>query len=568
MKKTIGILLALILALTMLPSAAFAEGEITDFDGLKAAAGTAGEYTLGADIAVSETLEISADVTINGGGKTLTYGKGFTGSVFKVNNGGKLTLKNVVIDGGYTDWGVNTDNNTITFVAGSGIIKTDATIYNNKGTVTLEGITIKNLVRPDEGNGANQATGLLRNESGTATMTNIIMDNCFGGHGLLLRSNGGMTSVIGATVTNSVAIKNGALIYVAGNSNVTIDSLNFSNSKFRDNGLITIYYGGTISIKNSTFSNNTVYGSSANGWGGIIYTHDNVPHSITLEQTNITYNSVKETSSGSIVGNGVGEIKIKNSTISVNGGAIYVFANDTMTVDGGTIENNVRISENGHLINNSTIDGSVLVAHYKGWTDQCTGSAYVTNTGTITGDLTINTKSEDSTSSGNVKGHITVTNGKLTITGGYYGDSIEAITPYLADGLRAVPSDNPEYTCMVVPAGVVRVSFDVNGGDALVPSFTYTDGQGVLSQFPAATRANYRFNGWYTAPMGGTRIVEGSIFTADTTVFAQWTYIESGSSGDDYPIFTTPAPAPAPIGLPTTGDMTIFEMILSWLGLL
>ena len=587
MKKTIGILLALILALTMLPSAAFAEGEITGFDGLKAAAGTAGEYTLGADIAVSETLEISADVTINGGGKTLTYAEGFTGSVFKVNNGGKLTLKNVVIDGGYTDWSVNTDNNTITFVAGSGTPKSAAPVTNANGIVVLSGITITNLVRDMSNKEINSAL-LETKYSGSATLTDIRMENCYGGGGLLVSAEQGANVTINGNseVSNSSAIKNGAFIRCVGGIQITIDGLKVHDNNFSNNGLVMAGHGkNTVKFENSEFKNNTHYGNSL---GGIFYAftqdyNSSNNNTVSITNTAITDNQTQGNGSGSLVISTTSKTNLtieKGCNISGNGGSIFVSEDGILTIDkGATIEEDVRISKRGQLINNGTINGSAIVGHYDNWDNPCPGSAYVTNNGTITGGLTIRAKwtSPGSTSSGNVKGTTTFTTttdentGKtsnLTITGGYYGNSIEEITPYLADGLRAIPSDNPEYICMVVPASMVRVSFDVNGGDALVPSFTYTDGQGVLSQFPAATRANYRFNGWYTAPMGGTRIVEGSIFTADTTVFAQWTYIGSGSSGDDYPIFTTPAPAPAPIGLPTTGDMTIFEMILSWLGLL
>ena len=46
-------------------------------------------------------------------------------------------------------------------------------------------------------------------------------------------------------------------------------------------------------------------------------------------------------------------------------------------------------------------------------------------------------------------------------------------------------------------------------------------------------QGKYRFKGWYTAKTGGTEVTEETIFTADTTVYAHWTYTGGdGSSGD------------------------------------
>lgn len=561
MKKTIGILLALILALTMLPSAAFAEGEITDFAGLKAAAGTAGEYTLGADIAVSETLEISADVTINGGGKTLTYGEGFTGSVFKVNNGGKLTLKNVVIDGGNAwEWrlddNISSEENNATRYDDSisrpeaGKILAVPTFNISSGTLSLENSTIRNAVYNVESASYNNDCGIIYAEGGKITLSGV-----------------NISKIAGTIVKSS-----GTAVELKGSSTIS-DCYGCGNK-----GGLFIISGGTIDMENTSIKNNKTWVRSGEVFGIV----NNAVFTMNSGEidSNVCRHGGSNTSGSMICVESGGKFIMNGGSITNNVGFRAGAISSRWTVGNHGVDNGIHL--NGGIISGNTTklsdwkEASVFVRGTLNINSNMTVSGIVVsdsdsklnNLGTIIGDLIINNASAAATSSGNVKGHITVTNGTLTITGGYYGDSIEAITPYLADGLRAVPSDDPEYTCMVVPAGAVRVSFDVNGGDALVPSFTYTDGQGVLSQLPAATRANYRFNGWYTAPMGGTRIIEGSIFTADTTVFAQWTYIESGSSGDDYPIFTTPAPAPAPVGLPTTGDMTIFEMILSWLGLL
>ena len=72
------------------------------------------------------------------------------------------------------------------------------------------------------------------------------------------------------------------------------------------------------------------------------------------------------------------------------------------------------------------------------------------------------------------------------------------------------------------------ISFDVNGGNGTIASQT-TSGH-KLTSLPTATRSgSYSFVGWFTAASGGTEITLSYEFTADTTVYAHWTY--TGSSG-------------------------------------
>ncbi|GBU24343.1 hypothetical protein R83H12_00971 [Fibrobacteria bacterium R8-3-H12] len=72
-----------------------------------------------------------------------------------------------------------------------------------------------------------------------------------------------------------------------------------------------------------------------------------------------------------------------------------------------------------------------------------------------------------------------------------------------------------------VPQYTVR--FDANGGTlAAGTEFGKTDASGKVTQ-PTPTRTGYTFNGWYTAATGGTSVPASNPFTANTTVYAQWT---------------------------------------------
>ena len=77
------------------------------------------------------------------------------------------------------------------------------------------------------------------------------------------------------------------------------------------------------------------------------------------------------------------------------------------------------------------------------------------------------------------------------------------------------------------------ITFDVNGGIGTIPSQT-TSGR-KLSSLPTAIHSgSYSFAGWYTAISSGTQITTTYTFSADTTVYAHWTYTGGGGGGGSY----------------------------------
>ena len=75
------------------------------------------------------------------------------------------------------------------------------------------------------------------------------------------------------------------------------------------------------------------------------------------------------------------------------------------------------------------------------------------------------------------------------------------------------------------------VTFDGNGGTPSVGSMTTTDWK--LTSLPSASRSgSYSFYGWYTEKSGGTKITTDTVFHANATVYAHWTY--TGGDGGDY----------------------------------
>lgn len=101
-KKIIGILLAVLMVISMLPVAVFATDEnaaVTDEASLLAALANGGDIELGADITATQVWEISKDTTIDGKDFTVTRDAAFKGDLVVVDTGVTLYLSNVTLDG-------------------------------------------------------------------------------------------------------------------------------------------------------------------------------------------------------------------------------------------------------------------------------------------------------------------------------------------------------------------------------------------------------------------------------------------------------------------------------------
>ena len=127
--------------------------------------------------------------------------------------------------------------------------------------------------------------------------------------------------------------------------------------------------------------------------------------------------------------------------------------------------------------------------------------------------------------------------------------------------------DSPDNPDIPIP-NTYTITFDPNGG-SVVPASAKTTIDGKLAVLPVPTRANYSFQGWYTAINGGVAITIDTVFTQDATMYARWSYNGSGgpnggggSTGGDigYPSGSTGGDASAPsysITVPATDGGTV-----------
>ena len=99
------------------------------------------------------------------------------------------------------------------------------------------------------------------------------------------------------------------------------------------------------------------------------------------------------------------------------------------------------------------------------------------------------------------------------------------------------------------------ITFDGNGGTPSVDSMTTIDQK--LSSLPRASRrGSYRFLGWYLAD--GAEITTDTVFSANTIVYAHWTYTGGGGSSG-YSYYTIKATAGAGGSISPSGNISVRE---------
>ena len=86
----------------------------------------------------------------------------------------------------------------------------------------------------------------------------------------------------------------------------------------------------------------------------------------------------------------------------------------------------------------------------------------------------------------------------------------------------AVPANDATFTAQW-QVNTHTVTFDANGGTAVIPgSQSYVAGQ-TFGEFPVPSRRGYAFCGWWTEAVGGDRMTEASrVPAADVELFAHW----------------------------------------------
>ena len=151
----------------------------------------------------------------------------------------------------------------------------------------------------------------------------------------------------------------------------------------------------------------------------------------------------------------------------------------------------------------------------------------------------------------------------MVIEATYSDSSTAAVTSYTYAPTAALTTSDATVTISYTEGGVTKtctqaitvnaappapveytVTFHVNGGSGTIPPQT-TSGQ-KLASLPTASRAGYRFDGWYTAASGGSEITTAHVYAANTTLYAHWTSV-GGSTGGKTSRYSGPSAIDMPM---------------------
>ena len=246
-KRLVSMAMALLLAVSLLPTAAWAYS-VGTLDDLKRQLSYGGTRTITVTgtIEVTETLVIPAEakITITGGG-TLKRADSFTsGRMFRFDssvgiyerNKARLTLENITVDGG----GVKASDPAFSLSMNAFLtLKAGAVIQNHVNTGTYEGTVYV-------------AGGVLTMEAGS-----VIRNNTTAGYGGGVYCDAGSFIMHGGTITGNTAARGGGGVYNKSYPYIQQDEAQGSNYGFVIGDRTASDRSGVIRIENNKLSDGT-----------------------------------------------------------------------------------------------------------------------------------------------------------------------------------------------------------------------------------------------------------------------------------------------------------------------
>ncbi|RLS27641.1 MAG: hypothetical protein DWH70_00140, partial [Planctomycetota bacterium] len=300
---------------------------------------------------------------------------------------------------------------------------------------------------------------------------------------------------------NGVSTRDFRIFEIVSGGNLSISGVTVSGAKFNSNNGGAFYnFGGTLSISNSTLSDN-----SASGGGAI-------SNRGTLSITNSTLSDNSAYSQGGAIVNsgGTSIVNISNSTLSNNsailGGAI-VSGSGTLNISNSTLSNNSVISggnsggwggaiynigDSTLSISNSTLSNNS--APYGTWAGVAGGAIYNSSSGAISisnSTVSNNTSGAGGAISSTGTGNITISNSTL---------SNNSATLYGGGAIYIYNTNNPRPTLTISNSTLSNNSVTTNGrfGGAI-----YNDGailsisNSTLSNNSATSASAIRGGGFF-----------------------------------------------------------------------
>ena len=340
MKKRISsLLMALLLALSLVPATVWAEDapvNVSTFDELKAAVDAENStIVLTADIDLTASLRIdsaTADITIRSKeGKifTLKRAEGFTSYAINVKDGGKLTLENITLDG---NGEVVKSSYPFIYMRTTEVYKkTDSELHLKSGA------TIQNCVTKDN---ASSYGGAICSAGSVYMYEGSAITNC--------SSQAGGAIYLSYTPSSSSTITKFANFTMYGGT-ISGCAATGSSDTFHCGGALYAYGNVKVNLKGGVIENNT---SAANGGGVHVQSYK--------------YNGYVNTATVNLAGT-----TIRDNTATKRGGGVYFNGDtqDTLTARGVTTitgnssmngTDNVYLVAGRSLTDNGLEDGSAI----------------------------------------------------------------------------------------------------------------------------------------------------------------------------------------------------------------
>lgn len=503
-KRILSCLMALALCLTLLPTAALAEGEtikeVNSAPELKTAIETGSNsiVKLTGDIEIDTTLKVSREVTLDLNGKVLKMTG--TGSVIEVQNSGNLTL---------TDSNSNEthkfsiDESTRLWI----LDETSSTNTVNGGVIT-----------GGNANANNNDGGGVRIVSGTFTMTggNIVGCTAYAGGGVDVGGTFTMTggSIAGCVATGAsgggVYVETGGIFEMSGGSiaGCTVASKRAYGGGICNTGTTTL--SGSAKIQNCHVQS-TVHGGGIES-AGVLTVNGNV------EITGCTMGMTPDAmyfNNGTVSG-GIFDGKVTKLDGTISGGRFDgEVINRGGAISGGTF--NREVSNEGN-IENGMFNGEVI-NQSNGTIKAGTFRNTVDNVGTISGG-TFSGAVENAAKGKITDGTFTETstvNNKGTIEKGEFSGTVENQTGGTIGGgtFSGTVTNNG-----TINGGTFAVTFDTKGG-SIVSVENVLNGQKATK--PAdPTKEGYTFDGWYTEEACANLYNFDTSVQNALTLYAKW----------------------------------------------
>ncbi|MBK8821800.1 MAG: CSLREA domain-containing protein [Anaerolineales bacterium] len=194
------------------------------------------------------------------------------------------------------------------------------------------------------------------------------------GGGILFFDNEGSLTLTNSTVSNnSTAYGGGGIYFSSYNGNISLNNVTIDNNQTTeaDGGGVEINNAlSTVTITNSTFSNNDASGGSGTEGGGLKISAPNTTPTVTIQNSLFSSNTALQDGGGIYIFKL--PVTITNSTIADNsasgdGGGLYNY-DGTITINSSTIKGNIVSgggnSEGGGIFNfGNTGTGSITIVN-------------------------------------------------------------------------------------------------------------------------------------------------------------------------------------------------------------